>query len=211
VAFPPIWVQAPASASGWYADGGVRLNAPLKPSLALGADALVVVATHPCVYPPVPVPSQEDIAAPDVDGAVIQLMDAAMVDPMVEDVRTLGKINELVSGGAQRTGGKRSFDVVPFMFFGPEQRGALAGEAVLAYEEEFGGLAGAVRALRHPDLPILARMFGGEGARRGDLLSYLLFDRHFVDRASELGRQDAFRVLLADRERDVPWETGAPK
>jgi NTE family protein len=209
VAFPPVWVEAPSSASGWYADGGVRLNAPLKPSLALRADALIVVATHPCEYPAVPTHSPDEGPPPDVDDAVVQLMDAAMVDPMVEDVRTLNKINQLVGNGAQRHQSKRPFEVVPYMFFGPQHRGALASEATLAYEQEFGGLSGAVRALRRPDLPILARLFGGDGPRRGDLLSYLLFDPGFVDRASELGRQDALRVLEASGSNGLPWTTGS--
>src|ERR1700722_20028441 len=38
VAFRPVLIEGPASQSGWYIDGGVKLNAPIKPALALGAD-----------------------------------------------------------------------------------------------------------------------------------------------------------------------------
>ena len=47
VLFPPVPVEGTDGRRRWYVDGGVRLNAPLKPALALGADAVVVVATSP--------------------------------------------------------------------------------------------------------------------------------------------------------------------
>ena len=49
--FPAVEVSTPDTARGWYADGGIRLNAPLKPALSLGCGRLVVVATHPAAYP----------------------------------------------------------------------------------------------------------------------------------------------------------------
>ncbi|EID78811.1 MULTISPECIES: patatin-like phospholipase family protein [Rhodococcus] len=100
--FPAVEVSTPNDARGWYADGGIRLNAPLKPALSLGAHKLVVVATHPAVYPPVPNTGEEP-GPPDVDDMVVRVLDAALVDRMVEDLRTLGKINELVADG-RRTG-----------------------------------------------------------------------------------------------------------
>ena len=45
--FPPVRLCKPSGSPGWYLDGSLRLHAPLKPALALDADALVVVATHP--------------------------------------------------------------------------------------------------------------------------------------------------------------------
>jgi NTE family protein len=206
VAFPPVYVST-AGVEGWYADGGIRLNAPLKPSVTLGADGLVVVATHPCEYPPVPPRGhhQHRLPPPGVDDTVVQLMDAALVDPMVEDLRTLRKVNELVAGGAQRSASKRPLKVLPNLFFGPTRRGTLAEVALETFETRFGGADGALRRVFDPDLPLLAALFVGNGPRRGDLLSYLMFDPAFVDRASELGRRDAERVL---RARSLPWERG---
>jgi NTE family protein len=210
VLFPPAQVAAPQSAAGWYTDGGVRLNAPLKPALALGADALLIVATHPANYPIPAPPRPGGDQPPDVDDDVVQLLDAALVDPMVEDVRTLCKINQLVEGAARRrTPGGRTYEEVPFLFFGPQARGALAGEAVRAYQDRFSGFTGVLRGLQHPDLPLLARFVSGDGDRRGDLLSYLLFDSGFMNRAIDLGKNDATKAL-GGADGQVAWHTTTP-
>src|SRR5947209_7286422 len=46
VIFPPVCVQRPQRARGWYFDGGTRLNTPIKPALALGADRVVVIGLN---------------------------------------------------------------------------------------------------------------------------------------------------------------------
>src|SRR5437667_139571 len=38
VAFPDVHVKQPPGHTGWYFDGGIRLNTPIKPALKLGAD-----------------------------------------------------------------------------------------------------------------------------------------------------------------------------
>ncbi|PZS19698.1 MAG: hypothetical protein DLM54_06500 [Acidimicrobiales bacterium] len=43
--FPPVRVEDPHDARGWYFDGGTRLNTPIKPALDLGAQRLVVIGT----------------------------------------------------------------------------------------------------------------------------------------------------------------------
>lgn len=50
--FPPVYIQHPARAAGWYLDGGLRLNTPIKPALDLGAERLVVIATSAEGRPP---------------------------------------------------------------------------------------------------------------------------------------------------------------
>jgi NTE family protein len=204
IVFPPVHVAEPADRSGWYLDGGMRLNAPLKPALDLGCDAVVVVATHPDSSTVDPELGHE---RPDVDDALVMLMDAALVDRMVEDVRTLGKVNELVEGGGQRSRPGRPMSVVPYLFLGPPARDTLGRLAAEVYTERFGGVRGALRSVREPDLPLLAQLLGGDGPRRGEVLSYLLFDQHFLDRSIELGRQHAEALLPTTAPPRVPWRT----
>jgi NTE family protein len=193
VAFPPVRVDEPADAAGWYLDGGVRLNVPLKPALALGADAVVVVATHPDTEKAPDRP--RGTAAPDVDDAVAKLIDVALVDPMVDDLRTLRKINAVTQGGGSGP------SVVPFLFFGPAGRGTLGHLAATAYRGRYGGLAAKLRRLRDVDVPILGWLLGSDG----DALSYLLFDPEFTERAIALGQADATAVLAAGGTAAIPW------
>jgi NTE family protein len=94
VLFPSVRVRKPSGATGWYLDGGLRLTAPLKPALALDADALVVVATHP--MRDTTTTPQPGGVAPDVDDILGVFVDIAFIDRTVEDLRTLDKINALV-------------------------------------------------------------------------------------------------------------------
>ncbi len=45
--FPPVAVSAPLGAAGHYVDGATRLNAPIAPALALGAERVIVVGYEP--------------------------------------------------------------------------------------------------------------------------------------------------------------------
>ncbi len=45
--FRPIHIDTPTRRAGWYVDGGVRLNMPLKPAVQMGASRLGMVATGP--------------------------------------------------------------------------------------------------------------------------------------------------------------------
>ncbi|HEY2224105.1 patatin-like phospholipase family protein [Actinomycetospora sp.] len=193
--FPPVRVEAPPEQAGWFVDGGMRLNAPLKPAIQLGAKRLVVVATHPVANPP---ELARDAPPPDLDDAMVSFVDVALVDRMVEDVRTLAKVNE--SPGESRS-------VVPFLFVGPPRRGTLAAVAARCYDERAGGPASWWQTLRRPDLALFDWLIGGDGLRRGDLLSYIYFDPAFTKAAIELGQNDA-RRLLGDGP--VPWSPPAP-
>lgn len=84
VAFPAIRVDKPTSASGWYGDGGVRLNTPIKPALKLGAKRVVVIGLTSSAPPPKPVTGRPDV----FDGAG-QIVQALLSDQLTQDVSTL--------------------------------------------------------------------------------------------------------------------------
>jgi NTE family protein len=188
--FPAMHVADAGPTGNWYADGGVRLNAPIKPAVALGADRVVIVATDPLEG----VPVDQGRTAPDLYDAVAQVLHAAMVDRMAEDVRTLDKVNRLVSAGLQRgvakSRGGRPYRLIPRIYVGPTRPGIIAAIA----EEVLSRRRRGEQPALDVDLVLLRTALGGARSH-GELLSYLLFDPVFVERLIELGRHDAERLL----------------
>jgi NTE family protein len=86
-------------AAGWYGDGGVRLNAPLAPSLALGADRVVVIGLNSSVSP------AEALAQPDAIDGIAQLLQVALSDQLADGVATLAAINERLAPPGSSPGG----------------------------------------------------------------------------------------------------------
>ncbi|MFI8998733.1 patatin-like phospholipase family protein [Streptomyces sp. NPDC053542] len=197
VAFPPVYIE---EAEGWYMDGGIRLNAPIKPAIALGARRVVIIATTPLRY--LPRTPGGGGPAPAVADVVAQILNGVLSDRMIEDTRTLGKVDELLrSGGRGRSPGGRPYEVIEYLFGGPPpgQGDRLGERAAYVLDTYFRGL----RQLADLDLAVLSFLLG-PGHSRGELLSYLLFRPEFIDEAIRLGQRDA--QLILDSVGDDPDE-----
>ena len=183
----------------WFFDGGTRLNTPIKPALDLGVERVVVVATHAPFRRPDQTPADSAGASPDFADGMLELVQATLVDPLIQDLRNLGKINLL----AQRLGPERAqpYRTVPYLFAGPRDVGRLGRLVAEVYAQHFAGPVGTVRA---PDVTLLTRLLGGSSPAHAELLSYLFFQPQFISEAIAAGRQDA-RELLASGD---PWRTG---
>jgi len=201
--FPAVRVRKPSGSPGWYLDGMLQLHAPLKPALALDADALVVVATHPmCDTTTTPQPGG---VAPDIDDILIDFVNSILADRMVEDLRTLGKINASLAEDALVTATGRLRKKIPYVFVGPAHNqtlGRLALEVLRHKPRDPGALAPRLRQL---ELRLMAHVLKGDGPRRGDLVSYLYFDQEFIRACIDLGQQDANAVLTGLPANKVPW------
>jgi NTE family protein len=224
VAFPAIALPHPGG-QRWYCDGGVRLNTPLKPAISLGAERMVVVATHPQT-PADPDEPAPDALQPEVDDQLVNILDTVLVDRMVEDLKTMCTVNRALRqsapgaddrqgdgppGADDPPGDGRTADpaaderlrVIPYVFVGPERRdtlGVLAGEV-------FAGLP--LRERLRPkscaaDLALVRRLLAsGEGPRADDPLSYLFFHPAFADAAIAAGARDGeARPVRGD---GLPW------
>jgi NTE family protein len=194
VAFPPVRLG-----EAWYVDGGVRLNTPIKPALALGAQRLVVVATHPLSddvrdedAEPLYVDADDAPATPDVFTAFSSVLVAALVDRMVEDVRNLERVNRLVRAGARDD----RYRVVPHLFVAPRRRSAIADLAAEVLSSRYDGLAG----LFGGDYTVFNWLVGGTTTAHAELLSFVLFDEEFIEQLITLGRQDALDRIAATGE-----------
>jgi NTE family protein len=95
VLFPPVEVEHPAPMAGHYVDGGTRLNSPVAPALALGADRVVVIGFQPFrgrVEPG----STSGAGAPRLADVAANIIDGLLVDQVVDDLHRLATINSFV-------------------------------------------------------------------------------------------------------------------
>jgi NTE family protein len=209
ILFPPVRIEAPAAARGWYVDGGTRLNTPIKPALDLGAERLVVIGTEAISEPPVE-PGLHDGEPPDFGDGALHALHGTLVDPLNEDMRMLGNVNEFFADDGKTSAatryrearGKPPYRLVPYIFVAPKRRGVIGDIAAEVFRTRYGGLKG----LRSPDFPLLNRLLGGDSPAHGELLSYLLFDAEFIEALIDLGRADATRWLNAPPGADEPWQ-----
>lgn len=213
ILFPPVRVETPPEARGWYVDGGTRLNTPIKPALDLGADRLVVVGTEAPIEPSSEA-GRHDCQPPDFGDSALHLLQGTLVDPLAEDVRMLGNVNLFFADGDaapaaaryRAARGKLRYRKVPYVFVSPVRRGAIGELAMDVFRARYGGW----RALRSPDLRLLSGLLGGESPTHGELLSYLLFDREFMEELVAMGRRDARECLERARETGELWQLGPP-
>jgi NTE family protein len=138
---------------------------------------------------------------------VVQLIDTVLVDRMVEDARTLTKVNDLLADDVTRTRSGRRYRKKKMLFVSPEHRATLGTLAMRVYHQ------GGVRSrdvgelLRREELRAIGRVLAGDGPRQGDVFSYLYFDPAFIDASIKLGREDARRHLDSASTGLVPWTT----
>jgi NTE family protein len=193
VAFPPVRLGTGPDAS-WHMDGGVRLNAPLKPAITLGSKRLVIVATDPPYYV-AGSPGGARQPAPSIQEATDQVMRGAMSDRMIEDLITLAHLNATIKAAPDRPLSRagRKLEVIEFVFGGPDVPGTLGQKASEALNRILGGLG----RLRRLDLALLGVLLSGgpKTNSQGDLMSYLLFEPEFIEAAIELGQQDGQTIV----------------
>jgi len=187
LAFPPVEISQPSRANGWYVDGGLRLNTPLKPALDLRAKRLVVIATDPAETA-TDVRATGAVPPPSAGGGLAHLLYALMTDRMVEDLRTLARKNERATGDAEE-----GYDAIRWLFAGPSPGSAgplaeLAGQVVQ-------GRAPGQRRRRAAGPRQWVGSWLARDPGRLEVLTHLLFDPEFINGAIELGRRDARRSL----------------
>jgi NTE family protein len=233
ILFPPVRVNRPVEARGWYFDGGTRLNTPIKPALDLGADRLVVVGMDAVTDPPLEPGRHEAAEPPDFGDGALHVLQGMLVDPVVEDMRILGNINMFFAGrnghvpppgdtekkkraprSASVDGGseaarryREARGKPPYRLvpyiFVAPQRRGAIGELA---SEVFRDRYGGLKGLRSPDFQLLNRLLGGDSPTHGELLSYLFFDPEFVEELIRMGQADARRWLNAPPGPDDPWQ-----
>jgi NTE family protein len=202
--FPAVPIDQP-SGRQWYFDGGTRLNTPIKPALALGASRLIVIALNSLA----PMKDEHAERQPDALDGATQLIQAVLVDPLVNDVHTLATINEMLRDDSEqesraherRTDRRR----VPYMLIAPEDPLEVGRLAAEVYRRHYRSPLAFVRS---PSVSSLGHLVNAAGsATHGELLSYLLFAEEFTERLIELGRRDGERWLRSAHDHGR-WQLG---
>jgi len=211
-AFPAQKLSKPADRSGYYFDGGTRLNTPIKPAIEFGADKVIVIALNS------PGRTSENLPKGPPDGydGLTQIMQAVLVDPLVNDLKTLTTVNAAIresSRGAgtdpksavnQRRKRERKRRQIGYIFIAPEPD-AIGDCAQRVYRDHY---AFPQLTRSSPSLSLLGHTLdAGKSSVRGELFSYLFFAPEFARELIELGRKDA-QAWLRRKHDDGPWDTG---
>lgn len=190
--FPAVPIDEPGGRR-WYFDGGTRLNTPIKPALELGAERVIVIALNSLS----PARGHVRSKRPDALDGATQLIQAVLVDPLVNDVHTLAAVNELLYDSSDakmkehesRTDRRR----VPYMLIAPEDPHEIGRVASEVYRDCYGSARAFVCS---PNVSSLGHLLNAsKNASHGELLSYLLYAKAFITRLIELGQRDAGRWL----------------
>lgn len=198
--FPPVWVGEPADHAGWYVDGGVRLNSPLRPAISVGMDRLVIIDSMPtdCGGELPPTPAGEPI--PPVSESAALLLDSVLGDQLAEDVRSVMATNHLVeqaeeAGMTLTAPDGTPLRSVPLMLVSPEpgELSSLAGDII---EEKTSKPLGPIRESEDYALDLLLRGLGDSPGRL-ELLSFLYFDSDYFEAQLDLGAKAADTALAA--------------
>jgi NTE family protein len=195
--FAPVRVDGPDGESDFYVDGATRLNTPIAPALALGADRVVVIGFEP-LGERAPRASTGKPLVPRIADVVSNVVDGLLVDQVNDDLHQMVTLNEMLdrprSSVARATRrfrterGKPAYRKIEYALVSPRDRGELGQLADEVFDRRYKGL----RGLLNPDLPLFSRLLGnGRTPARGDLLSFLLFDELYFDLLIETGKRDA--------------------
>jgi NTE family protein len=197
--FPAVEITTPRAAHGHYIDGATRLNSPIKPAIHLGAERVIVVGLEPFALAP---PRTSSPHAPRIADVAANVIDGLLVDQVGHDMRRVAAINSFFAEGAA-TGtsraarayrlarGFRPYRPISYALVSPRRRGEIGRLAETIFERRFGG----VRGLLDPDYIFLSRVLGGRTRSRGELLSFMMFNREFAEALIELAQRDAKRWL----------------
>jgi NTE family protein len=170
----PMLFPAVKVGNEWYGDGGIRLTAPLSPSLHLGASRILTISTK-YLRTRVEADKPLTVGYPPPAQVLGVLYNAVFLDLIDEDILRLRKVNHLLK---QMT---------------PEEREKMriVDILVLRPSRDLGKLAGEFE----PRLPRLFRyLTRGLGTRRTaspDIISLILFQADYLKRLIEIGEEDA--------------------
>ena len=170
----PMLFPAVKVGNEWYGDGGVRLTAPLSPTLHLGATRILTISTkYSKTHAEAAVPAT--IGYPPPAQVLGVLYNSVFLDLIDEDILRLRKVNSLLQ--KMTPAAREGMRVVDILVLRPSQDlGRLAGR----FEPKLPGL-----------FRYLTRGLGTKNTTSPDLISLILFQADYLKALIELGEADA--------------------
>ncbi len=176
----PFFFPAVSIGGTYYADGCIRLTAPLSPAIHMGADRVLAIGVR---YPRAPDPASgspqaRDDAYPATADTAGLLLNALFLEALESDVERMERINRTVELLPSSVIAKHATPLrrIPILVLQPSRD---LGELVMQTLDRLPYL------LRH--------LFGGLGVTGKvgwDLLSYVAFDGEYTSRLLALGYSD---------------------
>jgi NTE family protein len=198
--FPAVHVET-EGASGWYIDGGTRLNTPIKPAIDLGAHRLVVIGLNSVAR------TGDPELRPDAAQGLGHLAQAILADPLDQDMATVATVNRILAHSemAQSRGPADSHRRIPYIYVAPRRADAIGEIAMEVFARHYRGWRGLRRS--HSVALLGGAVDASASALHGELLSYFLFVKEFARDLMALGRQDA-RDWISSPHDDGLWQYG---
>ncbi|WP_437774997.1 patatin-like phospholipase family protein [Sorangium sp. So ce1097] len=191
VLFPPTWLGS-QHRGRYYVDGGLRLNAPLKPAIEFGANGIIVISTDSRRYGASAAVSTDRI--PSIQDHILQAMRLITSDRMIEEVAALVQNNAVLRAFSENQLEPkvvRQEKPIPVVFGGPSGHNDVGSVAARALEDILRG----TRKLGHLDLHLLYMLTSTSPYSRPDVLSYILFEPQFINAAIQAGIEDADELI----------------
>ncbi len=170
----PMLFPAVKVGNEWYGDGGVRLTAPLSPSLHLGASRILTISTK-YLRTRAEADTPLTVGYPPPAQVLGVLYNAVFLDLIDEDILRLRKVNHLLKH--LKPAERDKMRIVDILVLRPSRDlGKLAGE----FEPRLPGL-----------FRYLTRGLGTRRTASPDIISLILFQVDYLKRLIEIGEEDA--------------------
>jgi NTE family protein len=175
----PFIFPAVRIAEDYYADGSMRHIAPLSPALHLGARRILVVAVGQFAgQRPTAGSSQQPAAYPSFAQIAGHALTSIFLDNLGADLERMLRLNQVLN-------------IVPPDLRPPHSEVAHVDALLLAPSRDLGQMAIAYAEHLPKGARYLLHGLGGTEGPGANLLSYLLFDRHYCRELLALGFADA--------------------
>ena len=172
----PILFPAIPISGGYYGDGSIRQYSPLSPAIHLGADKILVISLH---YNQTPSRSQHyaNPSYPTPAQILGMILHGVFLDALDNDVERLERINASVKQGQMTHPIKHALRPIELLKISPSV--------------DLGRLAYDYRKLLPYTIRQMTKGLGSSSTESSDFMSFLLFERPYLEKLLDLGYNDA--------------------